>query len=106
MFFVIAGIQPRTRTLEGTPQRCPRCGLYQARTQQVDHYLSLFFIPLIPVKRGEPFLFCQRCDQPVAKDGEQSARAGDFSRQQRACGRCGRTLQSDFEYCPFCGWRQ
>lgn len=102
MFFVIAGIQPKTRTLEGTPQRCPRCGLYQAYAQQTDHYLSLFFIPLFPVKRGEPFLFCRRCDQPVFEGNP----VGDDSSQPRACGRCGRTLQSQFAYCPFCGWRQ
>jgi hypothetical protein len=44
MCFFIAGVQPKTRILNNAPQRCPRCGLYQAYTQQVDHYISLFFL--------------------------------------------------------------
>ncbi|MBR9981485.1 MAG: hypothetical protein KFF50_10710 [Desulfatitalea sp.] len=36
MSFVIAGVQPKTRTLDNAPRRCPRCGLHQAYTQRVD----------------------------------------------------------------------
>ena len=43
--FLIAGIQPKTRRVNDTPQRCPACGLVQAYATRVDHYLSLFFIP-------------------------------------------------------------
>jgi hypothetical protein len=40
MFFVIAGVQPKTRTLDNVPRRCPRCGLHQAHAHKVDHYFS------------------------------------------------------------------
>ena len=61
MFFFIGGIQPKTITLDDTPAICSACGLAQARLRRVDHYLSLFFIPLFPVKRGRPLLICDRC---------------------------------------------
>lgn len=105
MFFVIGGIQPKTRTLDDRPQRCPRCGLHQAYTQQIDHYLSLFFIPLVRVKQGEPFLFCRRCNLPVGTD---SGGLHDIAHPapKHACSRCSRTIHPEFAYCPYCGHRQ
>lgn len=105
MFFLIAGVQPRTRIIDDTRRRCPRCGLHQAVTKRVDHYFSLFFLPLVPVKRGEPFLYCQRCNAVVG------AGAGDLpgstaQEQSPACRRCGRALDPSYSYCPFCGERR
>jgi hypothetical protein len=99
MFFFIGGLQPKTIDIDGSPLLCPSCGLLRAKYKRVDHYLSLFFIPLIPVKKGEPFLFCDRC----------GVQTGGFSGnnqiniKSRSCKNCGRTLESDFNYCPFCG---
>ncbi|WP_054032352.1 zinc ribbon domain-containing protein [Desulfatitalea tepidiphila] len=106
MFFFIAGVQPRKRTIDATPRRCPRCGLNQAAVQRVDHYFSLFFVPLVPVKRGEPFLYCRHCNSVVG-DG----RGVEFSQispneKPPACRRCGRPLDPDFAYCPYCGERR
>ena len=110
MCFVIAGVQPKTRTLDETPRRCARCGLHQARLQQVDHYISLFFIPLIRVKQGEPFLYCQRCRQPVDlptdTTGTVSGPQPSGGPQHPMCRQCGRTLSSEYRYCPHCGQRQ
>jgi predicted RNA-binding Zn-ribbon protein involved in translation (DUF1610 family) len=108
MCFIIAGLQPRTKLLEPTPRRCPSCGLQQAYLQRVDHYLSLFFIPLLPVRRGDPFLFCRRCNQAV--EGAAKNQAGHGPPPGGAapdrCAQCGRTLQAAFKYCPHCGQRQ
>jgi len=106
MCFFIAGIQPKTRTLDSTPRRCPRCGLYQAVTQRVDHYISLFFIPLLRIKQGEPFLYCRRCGQPAAPEAQQDDAAAYFDRPSSVCRQCGRSLEGDFNYCPYCGQRQ
>jgi uncharacterized protein (DUF983 family) len=106
MCFFIAGVQPKTRTLDSTPQRCPRCGLYQAYTQQVDHYVSLFFIPLLRIKQGTPFLFCHRCGQPVEPGSQQGSMASPFLRSPPVCHQCGRNLERQFKYCPYCGQRQ
>ena len=106
MCFVIAGLQPKTRTLSDVPQRCPRCGLHQAYIRQVDHYLSLFFIPLLPIKKGEPFLYCQRCEQPVAHGEQQPAAPASPGHPPSLCRQCGRSLERSFKYCPYCGQRQ
>ena len=106
MCFVIAGLQPKTRTLEDAPRKCPRCGLHQAYARRVDHYLSLFFIPLIRFKKGEPFLYCQRCDQQVDSLGTGNGVPPSDGPPKPMCRQCGRTLSPDFRYCPHCGRRQ
>jgi hypothetical protein len=106
MFFFIGGVQPKTVTLEETPRLCPACGLAQARLKRIDHYLSLFFIPLFPVKRGQPMLLCDRCgvmsDPDQAMSGSRPARELP---QPEKCPNCGRAIDSTFNYCPHCGSR-
>ena len=98
MFFFIGGIQPKTIDIDEKPVLCPSCGLLRARYKRVDHYFSLFFIPLIPVKKGEPFLYCESCGlQSRGKFGN------GYSNVIRSCKNCGRKLESGFMYCPFCG---
>ena len=99
MFFFIGGIQPKTVNVDNQLMLCPSCGLLRARYKRVDHYFSLFFIPLIPVKKGESFLFCDRCGiQSQGQYSNSNVNSGD-----RTCKNCGRKLESDFIYCPFCG---
>jgi ribosomal protein L32 len=93
MFFFIGGIQPKTVTVEERSRMCPSCGLYQARLIRVDHYLSLFFIPLIRVKKGEPVLRCDRCANVVRQAGQGAS----------VCPSCGGSLESNFSFCPHCG---
>ena len=107
MFFFIGGIQPRTVTVDNAARLCPACGLAQARLKRIDHYLSLFFIPLIPVKRGQVMLMCDRCgavsppDQPLERP--QIAPQQLYPAAQ--CPKCGGSLQAEFRYCPHCGSR-
>lgn len=99
MFFFIGGIQPRTRRISDTPKLCPSCGHYTAWLKRVDHYLSLFFIPLFPVRRGEAVLMCERCGLVFDEEGRTMA-MGDSR-----CRYCGRELGADFTFCPYCGKR-
>jgi hypothetical protein len=46
----IAGVSPKIKVLDQNPRRCPVCGLHQAYNKRMDHYLSLFFIPILRVK--------------------------------------------------------
>ncbi|HOP46678.1 MAG TPA: zinc-ribbon domain-containing protein [Desulfobacteraceae bacterium] len=104
MFFIIAGIQPKTINLDEQPRLCPSCGLYQARLQRTDHYFSFFFLPLFPVRKGDPFLQCQRCGAVIGESGETNyipRQDGRFS-----CSSCGKPLDSEYRFCPFCGKRQ
>lgn len=101
MFFVIGGVQPRTTTLDDTPRLCPACGLAQGRLKRVDHYLSLFFIPLFPVKRGEPVVICDRCG--VVSTPEEGFRPTPAALDRSGCSQCGYPLAPSFAYCPQCG---
>jgi len=101
MFFVIAGIQPKTINLDDQPRMCPSCGLYQARLKRVNHYLSVFFMPLFRVKKGGSFLECQSCGSVSPESGE--VRPGPRKSPSRVCRYCGKTLGPGFRYCPYCG---
>ena len=92
-------MQPRKVKLDQAPRRCPACGREGARLVRLDHYFSLFFIPLLPVKRGEPYLECPHC-------GPLQGRApGRAAPRPSRCPTCGRPLQPDFDFCPGCGRR-
>jgi len=65
-FFFIAGISPKVKVLDEKPRRCPVCGLHQAYYKRVDHYLSLFFIPIFKVKTGETVIRCDRSRKAVS----------------------------------------
>ncbi len=97
----IAGVTPKVKVLDQNPRRCPVCGLHQAYYKRMDHYLSLFFIPILRVKKGEPFIMCDRCERTVNEFGP------DFNRRQqegaRTCRYCGKNVGSDFKFCPYCG---
>jgi predicted RNA-binding Zn-ribbon protein involved in translation (DUF1610 family) len=100
---LIAGVSPKIKVLDQNPRRCPVCGLNQAYFKRTDHYLSLFFIPIFRVKKGAPFIVCERCEQTVHGPGP------DFNPQQSKdagkCTSCGKALDKDFKYCPHCGKR-
>jgi hypothetical protein len=102
--FLIAGVQPKTRRVDETPQRCPACGLARAYITRVDHYLSLFFIPLVRVKQGAPFLWCESCRRPVDQR-PPPAREVPLSGTSTACVACGSSFDNSFKYCPHCGQR-
>ncbi len=97
----IGGVQPKTRDLESTPRVCPSCGRPQAFLKRTDHYISFFFIPLIPISRGKPFLACEACGRVVQQGGDplEELRAG----MRRICQGCGERMDPVFQFCPFCG---
>ncbi|UCD31330.1 MAG: zinc ribbon domain-containing protein [Desulfobacterales bacterium] len=102
--FLIAGVCPKTKILDGHSKRCPACGLSQAYFKRIDHYFNLFFIPLIRVKKGEPFLMCKRCEQTVQEDDRNYHPMPN--RQDKRCDHCGQALADKFSYCPYCGKHQ
>jgi RNA polymerase subunit RPABC4/transcription elongation factor Spt4 len=103
-FFFIGGLQPKVKVLEETPRRCPRCGLHQAYLKRVDHYLSVFFIPVLKVKTGAPVLVCNRCEQPVHDSGSDRSQPQQPS-ATRLCRFCNRAFPADYTFCPVCGRR-
>jgi hypothetical protein len=103
MFFFIGGVQPKTVRLDKQARLCPVCGHQEVHLKRVDQYLSLFFIPLFPVKKGTPFLACDNC-QSVFDEGGLTVHEGRTDRPL-TCPYCGRTLEADFDFCPRCGKR-
>jgi hypothetical protein len=101
MFFFIGGVQPKTVTLTKQTKRCPICGHPEICQKRVDHYLSLFFIPLFPVKRGIPFWICENCDTHF--DAQGSPLSLSYGAGTKLCPYCGRSVGDDFIYCPYCG---
>ena len=98
-FIFIGGVQPRKVKVDDQPRICPNCGLPSARLKRLDHYISLFFIPLIPVKRGERFLECNRCGGVFDESGRSQA----SSFQKKAdflCPKCGQEISPEFRFCP------
>jgi RNA polymerase subunit RPABC4/transcription elongation factor Spt4 len=100
MFFLIGGIQPRTKQIEKQAKLCPSCGHFELQKKRIDHYFSLFFIPLFPVKKGRPFLFCTKCQNISDPYGSNSRQADP---EFKKCENCGRSSSGDFSYCPYCG---
>ena len=100
-FFFIGGIQPKTVTVDRQPRSCPSCGHVGVYLKRVDHYMSLFFIPLFPVKRGTPFLLCENCKTVIDERGPRT----DFERPpaKNICPFCGGAVEGDFAFCPYCG---
>ena len=101
MFFLIGGVQPKIATLDQTPRSCPVCGFSQAWLKRTDHYVSLFFIPVFPVKKGVPVLICKNCG--AVSSPEQTSRGMGKDMRGDTCPRCGYGLGADFRYCPGCG---
>lgn len=99
-FIFVAGVQPKTKKLDEQPRRCPRCGLHQAYYRRVDHYFSLFFIPVWRVKKGTPFMSCDRCEQNIGANAAADAQAPE---NVSTCAQCGRAIDPEFQFCPHCG---
>jgi len=101
MFFFIGGIQPKTVRVDRQVRSCPACGHLEVYLKRVDHYLSMFFIPLFPVKKGNPFLICENCNTILDKHGYRMDVEQAVSGKR--CPYCGRELNPDFTFCPYCG---
>jgi RNA polymerase subunit RPABC4/transcription elongation factor Spt4 len=99
--FIIAGVSPKTKIVDKNPRRCPVCGLFQAYFKRVDHYFSLFFIPIIRIKKGEPFIMCDRCEGQIGEFG-QDQRLWPPKKKNK-CRNCGKIIDKEFEFCPYCG---
>ena len=107
MFFFIAGVQPKTKVLDPNPRLCPVCGLNRAKLKRIDHYLSVFFIPLFRIKKGEPMLVCDICGPvgaEVGPGGREVAPEPEVGTGE-LCPMCKAKVEPHFRFCPYCGQR-
>jgi len=103
MFFFIGGIQPKTVDIDKKSSICFSCGFQQVRLKRIDQYISIFFLPVLRIKKGEPFLMCDRCGS-ISSDETGK----DFFHIPKEdipirCRYCGKNINPDFHFCPFCG---
>ena len=99
--FLIVGISPKLNILDERLRICPSCGLAQARLRRVDSYFNLFFIPLFRVKKGAPFISCDRCES-LSREMAPEEYPQPHQTESR-CSVCGSSLEESFKYCPSCG---
>jgi len=66
----IGGVGPRRKKIESHPRICSNCGLSQAYLVRMDDYLSLFFIPIVRIRKGQPFVECERCGHITDENGK------------------------------------
>jgi len=71
--------------------------------KRVDDYLSLFFIPIFRIRKGEPFIECDRCGH--ISDERGFAISPGIDLRDSRCRQCGANVEKDFKYCPYCGGR-
>ncbi len=100
----IGGIGPKRKRLENQPRICTNCGLSQAYLTRIDNYISLFLIPILRTRKGEPFVLCERCGHVTDQSGNVYATGTDLLAPR--CLRCDKTLAKDYQYCPYCGERR
>ena len=100
----IGGVGPRKKRLDNQPHICTSCGLSQAYLTRVDQWLSIFFIPIFPLRRGQPVVLCERCGHVEDETGKPIVKGMDLASPR--CHRCGEMLEKEFRYCPHCGARQ
>jgi len=110
MFFFVGGITPKLKKLNDQPLICPRCGLASLYQVEIDHYLNLFFIPVAPVKKGQPFYRCENCgwespetSESFKPNASDQSPAPQNSTGSQVCPSCGRLADKEFYYCPYCG---
>lgn len=101
MFFFIGGIQPKTILIKEKISLCPYCSQMQVDLKRVDNYLSIFFIPIIRIKKGLTFLLCRNCHNEV--NGSKPRTDANGFQQEKNCQYCGQTITENFFYCPYCG---
>jgi hypothetical protein len=100
----IGGVGPRRKKIDSHPRICSNCGLSQAYLFRMDDYLSLFFIPILRIRKGQPFVECERCGHLTDENGKIYTPGTDI--RVIRCHRCGETLEKEFAFCPYCGAKQ
>ena len=92
----IGGVGPRRKRLDNQPRICTNCGLGQAYLTRIDHWLTVFFIPIFPVRRGQPVVLCDRCGHVADETGRPITRGTGLAAAKSKCHQCGEILETDW----------
>lgn len=127
MFFVgIFGIEDKKKEIRTIRNlSCKNCDVLSGLTLfKVYSYFHIFFLPLFRWNERY-YLVCSRCSSIYEISKEKGIRAergeeeaitywdlksmeyGYYNNHiQHKCKNCGKELESNFEYCPYCGKRR
>jgi RNA polymerase subunit RPABC4/transcription elongation factor Spt4 len=100
-FILIGGLQPKKVKVDDRARTCPQCQTPTARLVRLDNYLSLFFIPVVPIKKGLVVLTCDRCGG-VWDEADPNARP-EPKRIGPVCPACQQVVEPQHRFCPSCG---
>jgi len=90
------------KKMSQTPRICAVCGSPNAYIERVDHYLSLFSFPFLRIKKGVPFLLCEKCDSVSDMFEAKGGRSSKKGEPRVLCKHCRTELHGDV-FCPGCG---
>ena len=79
MFLIIGIRMVRTLVKNGLRVRkqCGKCGLLSDMQEyRWRRWLTLFFVPVIPLSKGESVLMCERCDASFYPEGDAWSPSG------------------------------
>ncbi|WML33776.1 zinc ribbon domain-containing protein [Clostridium sp. OS1-26] len=127
MFFVgIFGIEDKKKEIRAIRNlSCKNCDAVSGLTLfKVYSYFHIFFLPLFRWNERY-YLVCNRCNSMYEISKEKGIRAergeeeaitywdlksmeyGYYNNHvQHKCKNCGKEIESNFEYCPYCGKRR
>jgi hypothetical protein len=65
--------------------------------------MSLFFLPILPVKKGDEFTVCENCG--LLNGDTNGGGSQPVAEESNRCSRCSTILEQNFVFCPYCGRR-
>lgn len=106
---ITGGIEPRIKTLpqSSSPPNCPSC-LHHLQRVRSDSVLTLFFVPIWTVSKGQEFWMCMSCGWTgMDMDLHGIALTGVNGRRRlmATCSVCGARADEGWRFCPYCGTR-
>jgi predicted RNA-binding Zn-ribbon protein involved in translation (DUF1610 family) len=118
MFFIgIMGLDSKEERLRRVSVECPNCSEPQMSLLHSYNRFHFFFLPLFKWEHNY-HLHCETCSSlyQISQEKGRDASIGNHVQftywdlstinQTRVCKSCKRTLEGEFEYCPYCGNKQ
>ncbi|XP_030528086.1 uncharacterized protein LOC115739213 [Rhodamnia argentea] len=104
-FFFVGGLEQQVRLVQKSGAgRCIACGS-RADLVDYDKVLKVFFVPVWRWPGKAPLMHCSSCHlffPPSASLPPPPPRMKAEPHGMR-CGSCGRPVEPEFSFCPFCG---